>query len=138
MNRVDMAGVLEWSGTGLIFEGGVGDSPRIRLDGDSAAATSPVQALLLSLAACTAADVVDILTKMRVPFGGLRLRFEGERATEAPRRFVAVRIIYEMSGLAAEDEPKLQRAVALSHEKYCSVLHTLKTDIEFSTEVVLN
>jgi putative redox protein len=92
---------------------------------------------LLSLASCTAADVVDILQKMRVPLGGLRVRLEGDRAAEAPRRYTSIRMVYEVSGLAREAEDKLHRAIALSQEKYCSVMHSLRADIEFRTDVVL-
>jgi uncharacterized OsmC-like protein len=44
---------------------------------------------------------------------------------------------YVARGVAEEDRPKLERAVQLSHEKYCSVFHSLRTDIEFSSEIDL-
>lgn len=135
--KVDVGGSIEWTGEGLVFRGGAEGSPGITTDGNGRQAASPVQLLLISLASCTAADIVEILGKMRVELGGLRVRMEAERAPEPPRRFIAVRLVYETRGLDEADRPKLQRAVELSHEKYCSVLHTLSRDIEFSTEVVL-
>ncbi len=81
------------------------------------------------------ADIVDILGKMRVPLEALELRLEGDRAAEPPRRFLSIRILGEARGVSEEDEPKLRRAVALSEEKYCSVLHTLRPDCEISTEI---
>jgi len=135
--KVDVRGALEWTGSGLVFRGGAEGSPGIVTDGNAVEAPSPVQLLLISLAACTAADIVDILGKSRVALGGLRIRMEAERAPEPPRRFTAIRLVYETSGLTEADRSKLQRAVDLSHEKYCSVLHTLRSDIDFSTEVVL-
>jgi putative redox protein len=128
---------LDWEGEGLVFTGGVPGGHQTRIDGNGRVATSPVQWLLLSLASCTAADVVEILQKMRVPLGGLRVRLEGDRAAEPPRRYTSIRMVYEVSGLAREAEDKLHRAIALSQEKYCSVMHSLRADIEFRTDVVL-
>ena len=133
----DVAVALRWSGTGLVFEGGAPGGPAVRVDGQGAAGVSPMQALLLSLAGCTGADVVDILGRMRVPLAGLEVRVEGERAPSPPRRYTRVRLVYEVRGVAAADEEKVRRAVALSQEKYCSVLHTLRPDLELHTEIVL-
>ena len=133
----DITVQLDWEGEGLQFTGGAPGGHQARMDGNGRVAISPVQWLLLSLAGCTAADVVDILQKMRVPLAGLRVRLEGERAPEPPRRYTSIRMVYEVSGLAREAEDKLQRAIALSQEKYCSVMHSLRADIEFRTVVVL-
>lgn len=133
----DVTVALRWTGDGLVFEGGSVGGPQVRVDGEGAAGISPVQALLLSLGACTGADVVDILGRMRVPLAGLVVRLEGDRAPSPPRRYTRVRLVYEVQGVAAADEEKVRRAVALSHEKYCSVLHTLRPDLELRTEVVL-
>ena len=56
---------------------------------------------------------------------------------EPPRRFTAIRLRYAISGVAPADEGKVQRAVDLSRDKYCSVWHTLKDDIELSIAVEL-
>ena len=60
--------LLEWSGQGTRFEGGGTEpsTPAIVLDGDGAAGPSPMLTLLLACAACSGADVVTILRKMRV------------------------------------------------------------------------
>jgi putative redox protein len=129
---------LEWEQRGLVFHGGADGGIPLRVDGNTKEAISPVQLMLVSLVACSAADVVDILTKMRVQFGGLRVRAEGDRAKEAPRRYTAIRLLYEARGLAAESEDKLRHAIKLSHDKYCSVLHSLRSDIEITTTVVLS
>lgn len=136
--RADVTVALDWAGEGLTFSGGAAGGPAIRVDGNGGQGPSPMQLLLLSLAGCTAADVVDILKKGRTPFDGLTVRVEGERAAEPPRRYMAIRLVFETRGLAAADENKLSRAIALSMEKYCSALHTLKQDIEYSTEMVLS
>jgi putative redox protein len=130
---------LRWAGEGLRFEGGAEGGPAVRLDGAGAAGASPMQSLLLALGGCTAADVVDILGKMRVPLEGVgvEVRLESERAPDPPRRYTRIRLLYRVSGLAAEHEAKVRRAVALSHETYCSVLHTLRADTALETEVQL-
>ena len=128
---------FEWEGEGLQFKGGAVGGGQIRMDGNSKTAISPVQNLIAALAGCTAADIIDILTKMRVPIGGLRVRVEGDRVADSPRRFHTIRIRYQASGLAPENQDKLQRAVQLSHDKYCSVMHSMRQDIAFSTDVEL-
>ncbi|HEX7091566.1 MAG TPA: OsmC family protein [Longimicrobiales bacterium] len=127
---------VRWTGAGLEFEGGPPGGPAAKVDGNGKTAVSPMQALLLSLAGCTAADVVDILTKMRVPLEGLELAVEGDRAAEAPRRYERIRIEYRVKVPGGAEE-KVRRAVALSHEKYCSVLHTLRPDVVLETELVV-
>ena len=128
---------VRWTGEGLRFEAEHASHNTFRLDGEGKTAHSPVQALLLSLAGCTAADVIDILTKSRVPVSTLQVRVEGDRNADQPRYFTAIRMRYIARGIAEADRSKLERAVQLSHEKYCSVFHSLRTDIEFSSEIDL-
>lgn len=127
---------VRWLGEGLVFEGGAPGRPQTVVDGDGRQATSPVTLLLVSLASCTAADVVDIAKKMRVPIDELRVDVDADRADDHPRRLVKVHLAYHVHGGAAEDEAKLQRAVALSHEKYCSVLHSLAKDVDVTVSLV--
>ncbi len=133
----DVAVAVRWTGTGLEFRGGAAGRPEILLDGGGGAGPSPVQALVLALAACSAADVVEILGRMRVPLAGLEVAVEGERAPAAPRRLTAIRLRYRAQGLPAEAEDRLRRAIALSQEKYCSVLHTLRPDVVVESDVAL-
>ena len=133
----DTAVTIEWSGVGLEFVAEHPSGNHHRLDGDGRSAHSPVQALALSLAACTSSDVVDIAQKMRVSFSGLRVDVEADRNPEPPRYFKAVRMIFRVRGLDPADRDKIQRAIDLSNEKYCSVFHTLRKDLAFRTELVL-
>lgn len=128
---------IAWTGEGLNFEAAHA-AYAFKADGDGVRAHSPVQALLLSLASCTAADVIDIANKMRVAVGTLEVVAEGERNAEPPRYFKAIRLRYTATGVAPEDKAKIERAIELSHEKYCSVFHSLRTDLEFSSELVLS
>lgn len=131
----DMDLELSWSGQGLRFESGVAGG--VVIDGDAVDGPSPMQSLLLGLAGCMAIDVVMILEKMRVELEGLTVRVEGDRAPEPPRRFTRIRLVYETRGLAPEDGEKLERAIDLSRDKYCSVLHTLRPDTEVGIETRL-
>jgi putative redox protein len=121
---------------GLTFEGGAPGGPVIRLDGDSHDGPSPVVALLLAAAACTGSDIVSILEKSRAGLTGCRIELTGTRREEHPRRFVAIHMLFHISG-SAVDEPKARRAIDLSLEKYCSVVHSLAPDIAITHELVL-
>ena len=99
------------------------------IDGDSAAGPSPVQALAFALAGCMATDVVFILTKGRHPVHGVRAHLVAHRAQADPHRFLKVELAFDVEGAVPLDA--VERAVALSHDKYCSVWHTLNHDIDF-------
>lgn len=133
----DIAVELRWGGEGLVFEGGSPGGVPVTVDGNGKVGISPMQALLVSLAGCTAADVVDILTKMRLPLTALSVWVEGDRAAEPPRKYTSVQVVYEIAGPGADDREKVQRAIDLSHDKYCSVLHSLRPDLTIESELVL-
>lgn len=130
----DVAVELQWD-RALRFEAtGASGVPTV-VDGESAAGASPVESLLIALAACMGSDVVDLLNKMRVPFDGLAVHAEGDRRPEPPRWYTAIRLIYEVNGIPPDAQAKLERAVDLSREKYCSVLHTLRPDLDLSIRI---
>lgn len=124
---------LHWSGAGLRFDSEVAGG--VVIDGDAVDGPSPMQSLLLGLAGCMAVDVVMILEKMRAAPEGLTVRVAGIRAPEPPRRFTAIKLIYETRGSVPIEQDKLERAIALSRDKYCSVLHTLRQDTAISIEI---
>jgi putative redox protein len=95
---------------------------------------SPVELLLISLAGCTAMDVVVILQKMRERLTDVDVEIVGTRSDKPPRPFVAFEITYRLKGdrLTAE---KVRRAVELSHSTYCSVLATLHPNCRLTTSV---
>lgn len=101
------------------------------IDGKSKAGPSPVEALALGLAGCMAVDVVDILQKGRYQLTSLAADFSGERAPEPPSRFTAITLHFRL----VTDAPghAIQRAIDLSHDKYCSVWHSMRQDIAFHT-----
>ena len=125
-SRPPVTVALEWKG-GLRFAGST-PAGELVVDGDSAAGPSPVQLLAFGVAGCMAADLVHILTRSRVPPSAVRVAFTGERAEQDPRRFVRIGLRFEVSGDVPRD--KVERALALSQQTYCSVWHSLRPDIE--------
>jgi putative redox protein len=89
-----------------------------------------MEALLLSVAGCMGIDVLMILEKGRVPVDELVVEVGGERAEGQPRRFTSLRLDYRIRGPDEGDEDRIQRAIDLSRDTYCSVLHTLRPDLE--------
>jgi putative redox protein len=120
---------LVWAG-GLKF-GATSGSTAIAIDSDGEAGPSPVQLLAEAVAGCMAIDLVLILTKGRHPLQALRITFTGERAPTPPRRFTRIDLTFHVTG----DVPAaaVERALALSRDTYCSVWHSLRQDIAFTT-----
>jgi putative redox protein len=133
--RVDKRVELRWTGEGQAFSGAGASGGPVTIDGDSEDGPGPMDTLLLGLAACMGIDVLMILEKSRVPVEDLSVIVEGERAEKHPRRYTAIRILYSIAGPGEEHEARLQRAVDLSKDRYCSVLHSLRTDIDITVAI---
>jgi putative redox protein len=95
-------------------------------------AVKPSDLLLLAAASCSAYDVVEILQKQREPLEGLDIQCTGEQITEQPYKFVTIHLKYIIKG--AVNPKKVERAIQLSEDKYCSVLATLRPSMEISSE----
>jgi putative redox protein len=94
----------------------------------------PKLLMLSALGGCTAMDVISILKKMRVDPEGLNVTVEGDLTEEYPKHFFKMHVIYEFTG---KDLPldKLQKAVALSEEKYCGVSAVYKKAMGITSEI---
>lgn len=125
---------LEWRGEGSRFVG-EREGVRTEIDGSGTAGASPVALLLEALAACSAADVVEILHKGRQELRGLRVTARGERRPEPPRYFTRIELLFRIAG--AVERKKAERAVELSLGKYCSVSHTLRRDLDLEWSIEL-
>jgi putative redox protein len=126
---------LTWR-QGLRFEGGAPEGPLTTIDGDNAVAPGPMLTLLLAAGSCSGSDVVTILEKMRVHLRDLRIDVTGTRRDQEPRRYVAIHLDYHLQGEGL-DQSKARRAIDLSLEKYCSVVHSLAPDIAITYAVTL-
>lgn len=129
---------VTWSGQALRFRGGVPGGPDIRVDSEGREGPSPMDLILIGVAGCMGVDVVMILEKGRVPLSALSVEVEGDRADDPPRRYTALRMRYRISGPGEEHRAKVERAVELSRDTYCSVLHSLREDLPVQIEIQLD
>lgn len=116
---------LDWEGDKR-FSVAAGDH-RCRVDGDSDEGLSPMQFMATAVAGCMAIDIAHVLGRMRTEPVSLRVSMDSERAPEPPRYFTELRMHVDVVG----DVPQknLDRAIELSREKYCSAIHTLRSDL---------
>ena len=99
------------------------------LDAASVAGPSPVQALAFAIAGCMTTDVAHMLTRGRHDFRALRSHMVADRAQDDPHRLVRMSLEIVVDGDVPR--PAVERAIALSRDKYCSVWHSMRQDIEF-------
>jgi putative redox protein len=107
------------------------DNASMTLDSAGKAGPSPVQALCFALAGCMSMDVAHILGKGRYAPRNLRAHLTGERSQDEPHRLASVAIHFIVEGDVPGDA--VARAIQLSHDKYCSVWHSMRQDIGFTT-----
>ncbi len=129
-------GVLTWERE-LIFLGRTQRGYEIEFDAHQQWGCSPTESLLLSVAGCLAIDVVTFLQKMKAELKSFKIEIIGERNLTPPQYYKKIEMILH---IAAKNitEKQVARAVALSHEKYCSVYHSLRKDIEMKVNYILN
>lgn len=125
----------------MSFEGMV-DGHKIVLDanpefGGKDKGPRPKPLMLLALAGCTAMDVVSLLKKMRVEVEDFNVDVEGELTEEHPKKYTKMNVIYSFKGKDLDLE-KINKAIAMSEEKYCGVYAIYKQAMEMSYEVKIN
>ncbi len=123
---------LVWKGD-FRFDGTARGGSITVIDGNSESGTAPVDLMLQSVGACAATDVVDILKKSRQGVLGMAVEVEATRREEPPRYVKRLDFRFRIKGPV--DQKKAERAVDLSLEKYCSVFHTFRMDIQLDVEV---
>ncbi|DAC68512.1 MAG TPA: OsmC family peroxiredoxin [Candidatus Poseidoniales archaeon] len=126
-----MQGRVEWTGE-TTMAGINAAGQRISMDWETG--PSPMQLMLQMVGACSLVDVVVGL-KDRV-FTGAWVEMDSTRAEESPRVFTSMTMVYHVEG----DVPRklVERVVAKSHEKYCSVSNSLDAAIKVDWSVVLH
>ncbi len=129
-----ISATLTWR-DGVVFDGAIPGLDTV-VDGDARLGASPMGHLLLALAGCMSIDIADILAKMRTPAETFSVEVVGTRPEDPPRRFQ--RVVMTVSIVGEVPAKNVERAVRLSRERYCSVLHTLDPDLELDVDVELS
>ena len=120
----------------LVFNGSTPQGYEIDFDAQGQWGCKPTEALLLSLAGCMGIDVMSILTKMRMTPASFRMEIEGKRNPEPPQYYTAMEIVLHITGKNL-DAKKVDRAIALSRDKYCSVYNSLRKDLLLTVRHIL-
>ena len=134
---------IDWGGPdGILFVAQTGTGHIAAMDGapDGGGhnlAPRPMELLLVGTGGCTAYDVVLILKRGRHAIVGCSVKLVAERAEVDPKVFTKIHFVFTVTG---HNLPRaaVERAIALSHEKYCSasamLAHTAA--ITWSAEIV--
>ncbi len=109
-----------------------GHAQAIDTKGERKAAPTPMEMLLVSVAACTAADVVSILEKKRQRISDYEIKISGERREEYPQAFVKFHVHHIVYGRDVSEQAVAQ-AIELSDTKYCSVAATVRPTAVITT-----
>ncbi len=134
-NKIDVT----WTGN-MSFEADV-NGFKLAIDADEAVGGQnkgprPKPLTLASLGGCTAMDVISILKKMRVEPTWFNVEVEGELTEEHPKSYHTIRLTYMFKGEGLDME-KLQKAVDLSHERYCGVSALLRKGAAIESRIVV-
>jgi putative redox protein len=131
---------INWQpASGMAFIAETGSGHLLAMDGapDGGGrnlAPRPMETVLAGTGACSAYDVVLILKRGRHDVRGCQVRLTSERATSDPKVFTRIHLHFVVSGRGLNAEA-VERAVALSHEKYCSATIMLAKTAEITTSL---
>jgi putative redox protein len=125
-------GGLTFMGTGDTgFQIPLGADPAVGGDDDG---FRPMELMALSLAGCTAMDVISILRKKRQDVTAFEVKVVADRAGEHPKVFTGATIRYEVTGHGVQ-ESAVRRSIELSAESYCPAQamlgHVMTMDLEY-------
>ncbi len=109
---------------GMKFEATTPEGYSFIIDGKRKEGVGAMDLLLHGLAGCTAVDVVLILQKQRQPVEDVIVNVTGERASEHPKVYTKIHIEYIVKGDLKQE--KVERAIQLSEEKFCSASAMLR------------
>lgn len=95
-------------------------------------APRPMETVLAGTGGCTAYDVVLILKRGRHDVRGCSVKLTSERAPSDPKVFAKIHMHFTVTGNGVP-APAVERAIAMSHEKYCSASIMLAKTAEITT-----
>jgi len=133
---------IDWMGAGgMAFVAETGSGHMLTMDGapDGGGrnlAPRPMETVLAGTGGCTAYDVVLILKRGRHDVRGCQVKLKAERAETEPKVFTSIHMHFVVTGRGLKQEV-VERAVALSHEKYCSASIMLGKTAAITTSVEL-
>lgn len=135
-----MEATVRWIGD-MSFVGETGSGHSAVMDGSPDhggrdLAPRPMEMVLLGLGGCSAFDVVAMLKKSRQDISDCRVELTAQRADTVPAVFTAIHMKFLVQGVQLQ-AAKVERAVALSAEKYCSVSRMLEPTVAISHEFVI-
>ena len=129
---------INWMpGTGMGFVAETGSGHFLTMDGAADGggrnlAPRPMETVLAGTGACTAYDVVLILKRGRHAVSACQVKVTAERAAQDPKVFTHIRMHFIVSGQKLP-AAAVERAIALSHERYCSASIMLAKTAEITT-----
>jgi putative redox protein len=131
-----MKATVDWSGR-MSFRGEAGSGFSVPLGAEAAVGGDedgfrPLELMLVSLAGCTAMDVISILQKKRQQVTGFSVQVDGERADAHPRVFTRIRLQYTIRGRGI-DPAAVARAIELSETKYCPAQAMLRPGVSIES-----
>src|SRR5215470_15046154 len=127
---------LAWTGDRLQFVGSTSYGEPLLVGGnEEGPGAKPSDLLPLSLAACTAYDVVEILRKQRQDLHRLDVTIRSTQDPDPPWTFRAIHLVFELTGTV--DARKAAKAVDLAESKYCATAATLRSVVDITHEVVI-
>ncbi|MBU6436899.1 MAG: OsmC family protein [Betaproteobacteria bacterium] len=133
---------VNWlAGSGMAFSAETGSGHLLMMDGapDGGGrdlAPRPMETVLAGTGGCTAYDVVLILRRGRHDVRGCSVKLTAERAAQDPKVFTSIHMQFTVTGRGLARDA-VERAVALSHEKYCSASIMLAKTARITTGVEL-
>jgi len=131
---------VRWAGTeGMSFLAETGSGHLVTMDGAADGgghnlAPRPMEMVLVGAGGCTAVDIVHILRRGRHHVTGCEVRLDARRAETEPKVFTRIAMHYVVTGRALPREA-VERAVSLSHEKYCSATAMLAKTAEIVSSI---
>ncbi len=128
--------------SGVCFEGTTGTGHQVIMDGPEESGGEnqgprPMEMLLIGMGGCTAYDVVTILRKSRQQLEACIVEIDSERAEEPPKVFTKIHLHYKLTGKDLQ-ATKVERAINLSTEKYCSatIMLAKTAEVTHSYEII--
>jgi putative redox protein len=109
----------------------------VKENGGENSGPRPKSLMLVALAGCTGMDVISILEKMRVSIETFNIAIEADSRDEHPKKYTDIKMIYKFKGNKIEKE-KVNKAIQLSMERYCSVYAVYKEAMNISYEIEIN